>query len=184
VKIVLAGSIKFYSLPDEVIQLLENWLDADVEFLVGDARGIDTEFQRYLKSKRYENVKVFFSGPALRNNLGLWPATPVKAAANARGAALHAAKDRRMTDSASDGLMVWDGESVGTIANVLDLLEREKKCYLYVDPDDELLRLESMIEVGHLAARFPTPFSEASKRLAKFKKQELQKDNEDYDKLF
>ncbi len=164
-KIVLAGSIKFHALPDEVIQVLENWLDAGDEFLVGDARGIDTEFQRYLKYKTYKNVTVFFSGPALRNNLGLWPARAIRAEENARGAAIHSAKDRYMTSVANDGVMVWDGESTGTIANVIDILEREKSCYLFVGPERELIRLESVADLIPLAETYPGPFKEARKRL-------------------
>ena len=181
---MLGGSINFHSLPDGVIQILETWLDDGVGFLVGDARGIDTEFQRFLKLRSYENVRVFFSGSALRNNLGLWSATSVRAPSNARGAALHSAKDRHMTDIAGDGVMVWDGESVGTIANVLDLLDREKKCYLFVGPDDELLRLETDVEISSLSEKYPTPFSEARKRLDKVKKQELSKVSEESDTLF
>lgn len=183
-KVVLAGSIKFHALPDEVIQLLENLLDANVEFLIGDARGIDTEFQRYLKVKTYPSVRVFFSGLALRTNLGLWPATPVRAAGNARGAALHGAKDRHMTGIASEGVMVWDGESVGTIANVLDLLDQEKRCFLFVGPENELLCLESIREIGPIAETYPAPFKEARNRLDKLKKQEVAKIYEADDTLF
>ena len=36
-----------------------------------------------------------------------------------------------MTDEATVGFMLWDGESQGTLANVLRLLHQKKKVVLY-----------------------------------------------------
>ncbi len=183
-KIVLAGSLRLHALPEEAITLLKNWVEGECEFLVGDASGIDSQFQRVLNSINYQNVKVYFSGASLRNNIGRWPAVNIRSADKARGHALHGAKDRFMTEAASEGLMIWDGESAGTIANLIELLESGKSCYLFVSPESELLRLDSPAQLEPLTERYPEPFNEARKRLKKSKKKNDEKSPDSKDNAF
>lgn len=51
----------------------------------------------------------------------------VPASKGKKGFHFYAAKDQRMAEEASVGLMVWDGKSVGTLTNVLRLVRRRKK---------------------------------------------------------
>jgi len=48
-------------------------------------------------------------------------------------------KDRVMAEEASVGLMIWDGKSIGTIANVFRMISRGKKVVLYVSPTKSFL---------------------------------------------
>jgi hypothetical protein len=46
----------------------------------------------------------------------------------------YATKDRAMATAAAVGLMLWDGQSRGTLMNVLRLAERKKPVVVYVQP--------------------------------------------------
>ncbi len=99
--------------------------------VVGDANGIDKAVQDYLASQGYTDVLVYCSGDSPRNNLGSWPIRSIEVGRKTRDRKFYAAKDRAMASEASHGLMVWDGESVGTLQNVLRLLRQGKPVVLY-----------------------------------------------------
>ena len=46
----------------------------------------------------------------------------------------YATKDRAMAEVATVGLMLWDGQSRGTLMNVLRLAARQKPVVVYVQP--------------------------------------------------
>jgi hypothetical protein len=54
-----------------------------------------------------------------------------------------AVKDDRMAEEASVGLMIWDGDSVGTLVNMARLLRRGKNVVAYIVPDGRFLTLSS-----------------------------------------
>ena len=83
---------------------------------------------------------------------------------------MHTAKDREMTRIADSGLLMWDGESAGTLANVIDLAAQGKDAYLYVAPEGNLQRFESGFGITEWARAYPEPFAEAKKRLRQFDK--------------
>ena len=55
-----------------------------------------------------------------------------------------------MSDAADYGLMIWDGESPGTVNNVLNLLEGGKKVVVYVSPRKEFLTFRTLDEATEL----------------------------------
>ena len=55
-----------------------------------------------------------------------------------------------MSQEADYGFMVWDGESAGTVNNVLSLLERGKKVVVYVSPQRTFLTLKSAADAARL----------------------------------
>jgi adenine-specific DNA-methyltransferase len=131
-RVVFAGgSRKIARLPDEIRPRLDNIVAAGHALIVGDASGADEAVQAYCRERRYPRVTVFYSGAAPRRNLGAWPCRAV--AAEGRGFAFHAAKDRAMADAADFGLMIWDGESPGTLLNVLRLARAGKTAVLFDD---------------------------------------------------
>ena len=171
--VVLGGSRNLNTLSDEVLLRLQSWIEREEAFIVGDAPGIDTVFQAYLKRIGYQNVRVFTSAPELRNNLGGWPVERVLSNLKSRSSAMHSAKDREMTRIADEGLMMWDGESAGTLANVIDLAAGGKDAYLYVAPAGELLYFESGLGLVDWARGYKAPFDEAEKRLRQYEKRKL-----------
>jgi hypothetical protein len=60
-----------------------------------------------------------------------------------RGFDFYAAKDRVMAEEASYGFMIWDGKRVGTLMNVLRLIDRNKIVVVYVGPTKEFFDLKN-----------------------------------------
>ena len=54
------------SLPKEVTKEIDSYIKNGDKIIVGDAPGIDTQVQDYLKSKGYENVEVYGPGDKVR----------------------------------------------------------------------------------------------------------------------
>ena len=98
----------------------------------------------------YPNVIVYHVGSSCRNNIGNWSTHPVEVQRTQRDFNYYAAKDLAMTEAADYGLMIWDGESPGTVNNVLNLLEGGKKVVVYVSPRKEFLTFRTLPEAIEL----------------------------------
>lgn len=102
--------------------------------LVGDANGADKAMQQYLHQCGYREVRVYCM-ETCRNNVGQWPAKLHTAKPSAkRDRHYYGIKDAAMAEDATCGFMLWDGESKGTLTNVVNLLNAHKKCLLYLSP--------------------------------------------------
>ena len=145
-KIFIGGSRRISRLNADIRQRLDRIIDGRFEVIVGDANGADKSVQTYFKTKSYNLVEVFCAGRTCRNNVGSWP-TRMISADKLRGFDFYAAKDRVMAEEASHGLMIWDGKSVGTLMNVLRLLDRNKIVVIYVGPTKEFIDLKSNIDL-------------------------------------
>ena len=130
-RVFIGGSRAVARIPSPVRQRLENIVERGHTVLVGDANGADKAVQRILHDFGYTHVVVFCAGGSCRNNLGAWPTRSIDAAARKGTREFYTAKDRAMTDEASVGLMLWDGESAGTLANVLRMLQQEKPVVVF-----------------------------------------------------
>lgn len=108
-KIVISGSRSIQTLPDEAKSRIDNIVKSGAEILVGDAPGIDTQVQKYLKSIDYDRVTVYHAYDKPRNNQGF----PTQG-----GFSSYVARDEAMCDQANYGLVVWDGQSRGSKANI------------------------------------------------------------------
>jgi hypothetical protein len=97
-------------------------VDQKLPVLVGDANGADRSVEQYLDDQRYRDVQVFCMKGRCRNNVGYWPSIEVSAPSGLKGAEFYTLKDKEMTSRASIGLMLWDGESAGTLANISRLI--------------------------------------------------------------
>ena len=49
-----------------------------------------------------------------------------------------------MAQAASYGFMMWDGKSKGTLNNILNLLQQQKKVLVYFSPDKSCYTLNSL----------------------------------------
>lgn len=76
----------------------------------------------------------------------------------------YATKDRAMADEATVGLMLWDGESVGTVMNVLRLIRNRKMAVVYVAPDHEFVDVKTENDWEQFLSRCPDALRE---RIAK-----------------
>lgn len=151
--VFIGGSRKISRLPAEVIARVDRMIAQDFAIMVGDANGADKAVQGYLASRGYARVEVFCSGDSPRNNVGGWPLRAVAVPRGARGFAFYTQKDRVMADVADYGLMIWDGESVGTLVNVARLARLGKKAVLYDAPRHNFVELRRPEDWALVAAR-------------------------------
>jgi hypothetical protein len=136
-KVFIGGSRRVSQLDAQVRKRLDNITLKNFCILVGDASGADKAVQLYLHRKNYQNVEVFCTEGACRNNIGNWKLRAVPAATRERNAEFYSAKDRVMAKEATIGLMLWDGKSIGTLMNIHRLLSLHKKAVVYSVPDKE-----------------------------------------------
>ena len=125
-KVFVAGSRRLSRLNAEVKRRIDTMIEKDFTILVGDANGADKAVQRYLAEKAYRNAIVHCMAGNCRNNIAGWPVREVAGSTGARGFAYYATKDRAMVDDAAYGLMLWDGESKGTLNSVINMIRQGK----------------------------------------------------------
>jgi hypothetical protein len=145
-KVFIGGSRKISKLSSEVSPRLDDIIDKHLPIVIGDAPGVDKSVQQYLDQKGYREVEVFCSGTRCRNNVGNWPTRQVAVNSSRRDFDFYATKDLRMADEASSGLMIWDGESAGTLMNVLRLIRQNKKVAIFEAPERRFLELATEAE--------------------------------------
>lgn len=149
-KVFFGGSRRLARLNQQVKERASNLIDEGFLVLIGDANGADKAIQKFFAERAYPNVIVFHTGTSCRSNLGKWRTHSVAVERTERGFAYYAAKDLAMSQEADYGFMIWDGESAGTINNVLNLLERGKKVLVYVSPRKEFLTLRTAMDAARL----------------------------------
>ncbi len=106
--------------------------------------------QDYLFQKAYSNVEVFCAGNICRNNVGKWPARIVEIEKSARNFQYYAVRDSKMSDEADYGFMLWDGQSKGTLNNVLNLLELHKPALVYLTLNKKFFSLKNQNDLAGL----------------------------------
>ena len=132
--VFIAGSISIKNLDERVKQRIDIVIAQGYSILVGDADGVDSSIQAYLQESETSNISVYCSGNKPRNNLGNWPVKSVAVNNLKAGSrAFYTAKDLQMAKDADFGLMIWDLKSAGTLSNVVELLERDKKSAVFVN---------------------------------------------------
>lgn len=150
--VFIGGSRSISRLPEEVEKRLANIVANGHRVVVGDADGVDKAAQNFFSARGYETVTVYCSGKKTRNNVGGWPVRAVEPDGNVRGFEFFAAKDRAMADTADAGLMIWDGQSPGTILNVIRLSLRDRVSVLHRLPDNLWINLRTAGELNDFLA--------------------------------
>ena len=152
-KVFIAGSRKLSRLSPEVKARIDTMIEKGFTILVGDANGADKAVQRYLADKGYQNVIVHCMTASCRNNVGGWPAQEVAAPHRARGFAYYSIKDQAMLDAAAYGLMLWDGQSKGTLNNVVNMLRQDKPVVVYLAPQKTFQNIRSTADLSDLLSK-------------------------------
>lgn len=132
--VFLGGSRRVSRLNESIRRRLDELVQRKLRIVVGDANGADRAMQRQLSEWGYHAVTVYHVGTRPRNNEGSWPTLRVDTPRNASGFEFYAAKDSRMAGDAECGLMLWDGQSRGTLENVRRLVQACKPVAVYVAP--------------------------------------------------
>lgn len=146
-KVFIAGSRALSRLNVDVKRRIDKMIEKNFTILIGDANGADKAVQRYLAEKHFRNVVVHCMAGRCRNNVAGWPTREVSGPPGARGFAYYSAKDLTMSNDAEYGLMLWDGESKGTLNNILNMVHQKKIVVVYYAPRK---RFESLKASGDL----------------------------------
>ena len=148
--VFIGGSRKVSRLNGEVRARLEQMILNNLDILVGDANGADKAVQAFFHEKGYRKVTVFCTGGACRNNLGGWRIEAVTPPHRTRDFEFFTAKDAEMARRADFGLMLWDGQSTGTLVNLARLVSAGKPAVLYVSPQRRFLTLKTREGLQHV----------------------------------
>jgi len=142
-KVFFGGSRRLGRLNPAVHARLRNVIANGHTVLVGDAAGVDRAVQSFFAGEHYQKVVVYCMDGNCRNNLGDWPIEAVESGGKKKDFAYYAMKDAKMSVDADYGFMIWDGESKGTLNNVLNLLQQGKSVLLYRSPSREFVKISS-----------------------------------------
>jgi len=165
-KVFIGGSRHLSRLDAEVKQRLDKIVESGVSVLVGDANGADKAVQTYLATDRYPSVTVFCTAGRCRNNVGAWPTRVISAPVGARGFAFYVVKDGAMAQEATHGLMLWDGDSKGTLNNIVSLVKLEKPVVVFFGPTRSFVTVRTREDIAHLLAKCdPTAVERFEKEL-------------------
>jgi hypothetical protein len=145
--VFIGGSRRIARLNEDIKFRADNVIRRKMQVLIGDANGTDKAMQQYFVNNRYDNVVVYCMGEHCRNNLGNWPVRHIVSERNERDFTYYATKDFEMAKEASYGFMIWDGKSKGTLNNILNLLQQQKKVLVYFSPDRTCYVLNSVGDI-------------------------------------
>ena len=133
--VFLSGSHMITSLNDAIRNHLDDMIDNERDVLVGDANGADKAMQKSFADRDYSRVTVYFVGKVCRNNVGNWVAQNIPVDPKLRGRHFYAQKDKAMAERADTGFVLWDGQSPGSLENILELVKRDKPVLVYFAPE-------------------------------------------------
>lgn len=175
--VFIGGSRKITRLNPAVRARLDNIIQKQLRVFVGDANGADKAIQKYLSEQKYENVLVFCTAGECRNNLGAWDVRSVTPPHKSRDFAFFTAKDVEMARDADFALMLWDGESAGTMVNVARLVASAKPVVIYLSREKQFLTLKKREELEQVLTAAPTDVSEKVHRYIREHAREFQQAN-------
>lgn len=158
-KVFISGSRKLLFLEEPIKRRLNNIISNGFSVIVGDANGIDKSVQSYLNEKGYRNVEVFCMDIGCRNNIGNWHKRIISAPGVLRFSFdYYSTKDKAMASEADYGLMIWDGNSRGTIRNLIDLVKKNLPSIVYVDSEKKTYEVRSFEDFKNLEHINPKTF--------------------------
>ena len=146
-KVFIGGSRSLSRLSPTVKARADNIIARSFTVLIGDANGMDKAVQSYLADKGYKNVIVYCAGERCRNNIGQWETKFIETGEDHKGFDYYAVKDMEMAKDASYGFMIWDGKSRGTLNNIINLLNLEKRVLVYFSPENHCYTLKSCRDI-------------------------------------
>ncbi len=153
-KVFIAGSRRLSKLSKDVKRRIDNIVDKGLTVIIGDANGVDKTVQKYLSAKHYSNVVVFCMEGGCRTNVGMWPTRTIAASDPGRkDFAYFATKDRAMAEEADYGLMLWDGQSRGTLTSIIDLVRKERLVVVYISTDKNFYTLRQSTDLATMLRR-------------------------------
>lgn len=177
--VFISGSMNIKRLDDAVLERIRNIIESHFSVVVGDAEGVDSAVQDYLRSNRATSVIVYCTGGEPRNNLGNWKTNNVFSSAKAGTRDFFTAKDLKMAEDCDYGLMVWDAKSSGTLSNAVELVRRGKMALVYITKAKEFVKVKDVSDIDNLLRHMTEPsLKKADAKLNLLKKVESLKSNQ------
>ena len=154
-KVFIAGARSVTSLNKHVQDRLRSIYKNGYDVLIGDCVGVDTAVQNFFIELHYNNITVFASNGHARNNIGNWMVQNVPVPDNVRGFDFYKQKDIAMANNADYGFMIWDGQSRGTLNNIINLIQQNKKVLIYLVPVDKMIVVGDFMQLSTLIRHCP-----------------------------
>lgn len=151
-KVFFGGSRQLSRLNEPVRERVDNIISKDYFILLGDANGADKAMQSYLADKSYQRVTVYCAGTVCRNNIGGWQTHFVPSNRKQNDFLHYANRDKKISEEADYGFMLWDGKSKGTLNNIINMLDCSKAVLVYFSPKKSFLTLSSDLDLNDLLA--------------------------------
>lgn len=142
--VFVSGSRKIGRLNAQIRERLANITRQKFRVVVGDANGADKAVQSYLAEAQYDDVTVYCAGSRCRNNIGAWTTKIIDVDPRLKGREFYTQKDLSMADDADYGFVLWDGKSVGSLNNVMELLRRGKRALVYYSPNKKFVTVSDL----------------------------------------
>jgi len=152
-KVFIGGSRKISKLDKAIKNRIDNIIQNEYIVLIGDANGADKSVQHYLFDKKYKNVLVFCMDNKCRNNIGSWQTKSIEVSRSKKDFSYYSIKDLEMAKAADYGFMIWDAQSNGTLNNIVNLLQENKKTLLYFSPNRNFFTLTTIDNLKGLLAK-------------------------------
>jgi hypothetical protein len=142
--VFVSGSRQISRLNKETRERLENIIKQELEVIIGDANGSDKAVQSFFAEREYSHVTIYCTGNTCRNNIGAWKIHAVEADKNLSGRAFYTLKDKEMARNADVGLVLWDGKSIGSINNILEMANQNKLVVVYFSHTREFINIKNL----------------------------------------
>ena len=141
--VFISGSIAIKNIPSCVENSINRIMEQNIHVLVGDAKGIDTVIQNYLKRHNYLNVTVYSIYHSPRYKVPEFHEKHVPVNTNLKKERdRQQEKDAAMTIASDYSLVIWDGKSNGSYQNILRAIEHEKKIKIYLHSENKFVQPE------------------------------------------
>ncbi|WP_342630365.1 hypothetical protein [Lactococcus lactis] len=181
--VFLSGSLSGKEIPQIVNEWVDRYILNKCNFILGDAKGIDSLFQNYLIQKEYNRVKIFGVKKIARNKADEnWKYVKVDVPMQFRKTdrMLFLFRDFYLSKQADGGIVIWEPQrkvrghqsvSKGSLFNMINLLSEEKNVVLYYLPNEEIQIIRSLDELFSLYIRGNLILEKAWNELFKMRKQ-------------
>ena len=159
-KIFVAGARSITELDDDMQERVNSICDKNNDIIVGDSYGVDAAVQELCAKRGYSKVTVYASNGDTRNNVGNWPVKEVEVDASVKGFDFYRQKDISISRDAECGYMIWDGESKGTLCNIISLALQNKLVLVRLAQVKKTVQIRTADELARLIAACPAATQE------------------------
>ncbi|GHV12814.1 hypothetical protein FACS1894219_06470 [Clostridia bacterium] len=129
------------------------------------ASGVDASVQKFYADLNYRDLTVYASNGRARNNIGAWNVKNILVGDKIKGFDFYKQKDFAMAENADIGFLIWNGESKGTLNNIINLLDMGKQSVVYLTSNKLLLNVDSEDKLKALLELCPNATKELYEKL-------------------